>query len=91
MSPLPCNKRFHDIRRIKHIRVSADERLVHQVLGIHQRGHDVVVFPIVVLAKSELGIIATDFVDLITADETNVFDAISGETPRAPNRAVACL
>ena len=39
------------------VAVAADERLVHQVLGTEQRGQDVVVLPVGVVAKRELRIV----------------------------------
>ena len=46
-----------DIGREQHVAVAADEWLIHQILGVEQRGQDVVVLPVRVVAKGELRIV----------------------------------
>ena len=66
-----------DDRRCKeNIGVTTDERFVHPVFGVQQRGEYVVVRPVAVMPKHELGIILLHGLDAISANEDDVVDIV---------------
>ena len=72
---LAGEQRFDGLWRKQDVGITADKRLVHQVFGIEERGQDVVVWPVIIVPKSQLGVALLDLVDLIAADEADVVDA----------------
>src|SRR5690606_30501361 len=64
--------------------VGADEGLIHQVFGKEQRSENVVRFPFVIMAESELGVVGPHLVHLISADEGDVVDAVLAEGSHGP-------
>ena len=68
-----------EIRREEDIRITADELLIHEILRVHEREEDVIVLPVCVVPEGEIGIIRTDLVDLVAADEANIVNSVVGQ------------
>ena len=65
---------LHDVGGEQRVGVGADERLVHQVFGVHQRDQDVVVLPVGVVAEGKLRVSGAHRLDPVAADEADVVD-----------------
>ena len=62
--------------RKQNIGIGTDKALLHLVLGVEERGEDVVVLPVSIMPKGELGISLAHLVDLVAANENNVLKAV---------------
>ena len=67
--PLVFERPLDNARAIENIGVCADESIGHMLFGTKQRGEDIVVRPVVIVAIRELRIVGANHVDLISADE----------------------
>ena len=77
--PVVGEQSLDQVRREEGIGLGADERFIHEVLCVHQRLHDVVVLPILVMPKGETGVMLFHYVYLVSADETDIPDTVLSE------------
>ena len=75
---------FDDLGCKENVRVAAEERLVHQIFSVEQRGKNIVALPTLIMAKRELRVAFADLVDLVSADEANIVNAAKVESVKRP-------
>jgi hypothetical protein len=69
---------------VEDVGVGADETVGHRVLGVKQRGEDVVVRPVAVVAERELRVVGPDPLDPVAADEDDLAQPGGAERVERP-------